>query len=97
MPCHELLFTDKYGRYAAEDLNPQAHTVQPAELGRFGFALAVEDAPETADFLATELQIPVLLLDRPWNADHRFGDGAVRRCRDWEEVAGVVASGFPTA
>jgi uncharacterized HAD superfamily protein len=69
--------------------------VELMELGRMGFVFAVEDSADTARFLSSELQIPVLLLDRPWNAEHPCVDGKVRRCRDWEEVAGVVASGFP--
>ena len=95
VPYDELLFTDKYGRYRAGDTHPEATTVELSELGRMGFVFAVEDSADTTRFLSTELRIPVLLLDRPWNAGYPWADGKVRRCRDWEELAEVVASGFP--
>lgn len=88
VPHDGLLFVDKYGHSSAWAGDGDA--VAPAALAAEGFALAVEDAPKMALFLATELDTRVLLLDRPWN---RSGDleaataGRLERCIGWSEVA----------
>jgi uncharacterized HAD superfamily protein len=61
------------------------------EIGDFGFEFAVEDSLETAVRLIEEFEIPVALMDRPWNRElgslsHRTRDLLVR-CRGWDEVA----------
>lgn len=66
------------------------------EIPAFGFHMAVEDSLDTAVRLVEEFEIPVALMDRPWN---RAVDGLSRktrarlvRCRDWDEVANAIDS-----
>ncbi len=65
------------------------------DIHEIGFALAVEDSLETAVPLVEDFDIPVALMDRPWNRDisrlsTRARDGLVR-CTDWVAVARVSA------
>ncbi len=85
MPHASLSFVDKYDR---PDPNPGGvPVVALEELGRHEFALAVEDSPETAAFLARELGVPVALLDRPWNRGALVGASErIVRCNGWSEV-----------
>jgi len=85
VPFDELLFVQKYsGR--TYDPGDDGATVAVEELGSLGFDLAVEDSAEMAVRLRDELQVPVLLLDRPWNRDLPDEPGRLRRCADWAEV-----------
>jgi hypothetical protein len=89
IPHARLACVDKYDR---EDWH---ESPEPAlgfdDLDDFSFALAVEDSLEVAGLLATRWQIPVALMDRPWNRDLRGLPPAARsrlvRCRDWSEIA----------
>ena len=66
------------------------------ELREFGFEVAVEDSLDTAVRLVEEFDIPVVLMDRPWN--RRLGHLARKtrdsliRCTSWVQVARVVDS-----
>lgn len=60
------------------------------EIPDFGFDFAVEDSLETAVRLIDDFEIPVALMDRPWNRDlssltKRTRDRLVR-CASWDEV-----------
>jgi uncharacterized HAD superfamily protein len=66
------------------------------EIPGFGFDVAVEDSLDTAVRLVEEFEIPVALMDRPWN---RAVDSLARktrdslvRCRDWTEIAAAIDS-----
>ncbi len=85
VPHASLSFVDKYDR---PDPNPSGvPVVALEELGRHEFALAVEDSPEMAAFLARELGVQVALLDRPWNRGAEAGaSGRIVRCGGWSEV-----------
>lgn len=87
VPHHALWCVDKYARRDPDGEGEPA--LELAELARHDFALAVEDSPGMASFLA-ERAVPVALLDRPWNRGLETGS-AIVRCRSWAEV---VAS-FP--
>jgi uncharacterized HAD superfamily protein len=60
------------------------------EIGRFGFDFAVEDSLDTAVRLVEEFEIPVALMDRPWNRGVSSISsrtmGSMVRCRDWREI-----------
>lgn len=74
------------------------HTGLPAlrfeELPALGFDLAVEDSLDTAVRLVEEFEIPVALMDRPWNRDLGGLSGRAReglfRCDDWDAVAALL-------
>ncbi len=86
VPHHDFVIVDKYGRFATE--NTIAITLP--ELAERRFSFAVEDSPSMAKFLAKEMQVPVALLDRPWNQmdDHPL----ITRLSDWSEVAELLAN-----
>jgi uncharacterized HAD superfamily protein len=85
VPHHDFVMVDKYGRFATE--NTIAITLQ--ELAAHRFSFAVEDSPSMARFLAMEMNVPVALLDRPWNQmeDHPL----ITRLSDWHEIAASMS------
>ncbi|HEX9443067.1 MAG TPA: bifunctional metallophosphatase/5'-nucleotidase [Candidatus Binatia bacterium] len=88
VPYHDFVVVDKYNRFATE--NTIAITL--SELASRGFALAVEDSPTMAKYLAQEMKVPVALLDRPWNrkdTDHPL----IHRYSDWSAIAGAWPRG----
>jgi uncharacterized HAD superfamily protein len=77
---------DKYARHAASGAS-----LSLDELAQMEFTLAVEDSLETAIYLAGELELPIALMDRPWN---RCTDGVapgilarITRVNGWDELA----------
>ena len=60
------------------------------EIGNFEFDFAVEDNLDTAVRLAEEFEIPVALMDRPWNRDLASVRAETRkslvRCLNWDDV-----------
>ncbi|MEE9561505.1 MAG: hypothetical protein V3W50_00390, partial [Thermoanaerobaculia bacterium] len=61
-------------------------------VGRTRYCLAVEDSADMARFLAGELSLRVLLLDRPWNrrpppSVGSEATGEIHRCNNWREIA----------
>ena len=64
------------------------------ELETMGFDFAVEDSLDTAVRLVEEFELPVLLMDRPWNRDlsavARSTRSRLTRCVGWGAVAGVM-------
>ncbi|HPG24043.1 MAG: hypothetical protein H6748_22070 [Spirochaetaceae bacterium] len=65
------------------------------ELPRLRFEYAVEDSLDTAVRLVEQLDVPVALMDRPWNRAVDRLPREVRerlvRCRGWDDVAGWLA------
>jgi uncharacterized HAD superfamily protein len=85
LPYHDFIIVDKYGRF------PTENTIGIAlpELVNRSFSFAVEDSPTMAKFLAGEMQVPVALLDRPWNqnaAEHAL----INRFNHWREIAAAL-------
>lgn len=88
VPYTELIIVDKYGR------NHPPHEgvvgIPLEELRRRSFALAVDDSPEVVTRLASQLTIPTILFERPWNRQWQpppeAWSGWVLRCRGWPEV-----------
>ncbi len=89
IPHARLACVDKYAR---RDWQAADEPALPfAQLGARSFVLAVEDSLEVAVELVSRWQIPVALMDRPWNRDlSRLAPGIVGqlvRCRSWSEVS----------
>jgi hypothetical protein len=84
-----LLFVDKYGRFPPDSGGARVRGLDEFRSERF--CLAVEDSPDMAEFLVSEMLVPVALMDRPWNAGRCLDgerSGLVVRCRDWDDVFG---------
>lgn len=87
VPYDGLTFVDKYSRELADWT--ENSVVQLEDLADLGFDLAVEDNLQVASYLARELGIQVLLLDRPWNrtaAVEASLGGRLVRCGSWDEI-----------
>lgn len=80
----ELMFVDKYGRHGQEE----GGSLGLSDLVKQRFCFAVEDEPATAEYLLDHGDMPVLLLDRPWNRSLQPTETKDRffRCRDWAQV-----------
>ena len=81
IPYDSLTMVDKYNR---PDADP-AISVSKAEFSTRRYDLAVEDSREMALYLAHEMDVPVKLYHRPWNArpvDHPRVD----RVNSWAEI-----------
>jgi uncharacterized HAD superfamily protein len=88
IPHDALHHLDKWGRPNWNEAGLPA--IRFEDLPDFGFAFAVEDSLSTAIRLVEELDLPVALMDRPWNRETGRLAPRVRdllvRCRDWAEV-----------
>lgn len=78
----KFLIVDKYGRFAADG----TRCISLEALTKHRFCWAVEDSPTMAIYLATQMKIPVALLDRPWNRKGVNHD-LVGRHSHWHEIA----------
>lgn len=84
-PYADITFVDKYGRGHADV--PGVRQMTLAQLETCAFALAVDDSPDMVRFLASRTQVPVVVFDRPWNADLDHAPlPTVVRCRNWTEL-----------
>jgi uncharacterized HAD superfamily protein len=86
---HALHHLDKWGRPTwNEDGLP---AIGFDDLPAFGFGFAVEDSLDTAVRLVEVLDVPVALMDRPWNRDVGGLSAGLRerlvRCHDWQQVS----------
>ncbi len=91
VPYDRLLFVDKYGRAPAHEVGVEV--IAPDDLTEMGFFMAVEDAPAMIEFLIGKTDVPLAVLDRPWNRSLDLGgaDDRVVRCKDWSAVAGAFS------
>lgn len=68
------------------------------DLSDFDFHFAVEDSLDTAVRLVEEFDIPVALMDRPWNRDldsvARETRASLVRCVDWADVERELGATF---
>lgn len=78
---HEFSIVNKYQRESS--IGASALTLEM--LSELSFDLAIEDSGKMASFLSEQMDIPVVLLDRPWNRSFSFNE-KVHRCRDWAEI-----------
>src|SRR5918999_3771972 len=82
VPYERVLIVDKYGRFAADGTK----SISLEALTQHRFSWAVEDSPTMAIYLASQMKIPVALLDRPWNRKclkHEL----VARHNHWHDIA----------
>ncbi|MEZ4334457.1 MAG: hypothetical protein R3F35_22105 [Myxococcota bacterium] len=88
IPHDALHHLDKWGRPNWNEAGLPA--IRFEDLPDFRFTFAVEDSLSTAIRLVEELDLPVALMDRPWNRRTGRLSPRVRdllvRCRDWAEV-----------
>ncbi|MBT3342235.1 MAG: hypothetical protein HN712_17650 [Gemmatimonadetes bacterium] len=93
-----LVFADKYGNYGGlQEMTDGVEAMPMSQIAGLGFDLAVEDSAAVAGILHDELEIPVALMDQPWNRKMQESD-RLRRCHTWEEVdrmCGGFLSGDP--
>ncbi len=81
VPYTAFTMVDKYNRTA----NVPSTVITKDQLMHRRYDMAVEDSREMAIFLADRLPVPVILYDRPWNAqflDHKN----IRRVCSWQEI-----------
>jgi uncharacterized HAD superfamily protein len=86
VPYHSFTMVDKYARFETEN----TIGITLSELAARRFCWAVEDSPLMANYLAKTMQVPVALLDRPWNrlnAEHSL----IARYNYWREIAQACA------
>jgi len=77
-----LIVVDKYARFATKN----TIAISLAELAAQRFCWAVEDSLPMAQYLASTMQVPVALLDAPWNRTNSPQPGVIRY-RDWRVIA----------
>ncbi|HEX7227562.1 MAG TPA: HAD family hydrolase [Candidatus Binatia bacterium] len=82
VPHDGILIVDKYGRFVPDG----SRCISLEALMNHSFCWAVEDSPTMAMYLASQMKIPVALLDRPWNRKDTNHDLVSRHC-DWIEIA----------
>ena len=92
---HEALFhLDKWNR-PSWNLD-ELPAIGFDEILEFGFDYAIEDSLETAVRLVEDFEIPVALMDRPWNRAvdslSRKTRTSIVRCNDWAQIAVAVES-----
>jgi uncharacterized HAD superfamily protein len=86
VPFQSFTVVDKYGRFQTEN----TIGLSLAELATQQFCWAVEDSLPMAKFLALEMNVPVALLDRPWNqAD--IEPARFTRYYHWREIGAAFA------
>jgi len=97
--CHDALHhLDKWNRPSWNSAGLPA--IRFEDLPDFDFEFAVEDSLDTAVRLIEEFEIPVALMDRPWNRGvevlSRKTRASLIRCSNWEEVAIAFGTDRPS-
>jgi uncharacterized HAD superfamily protein len=82
VPFHSFTVVDKYSRFATD----QAGVISLSELATRRFCWAVEDSLPMAQYLADQMNLPVALIDRPWNQTDREHK-RISRYSDWPAIA----------
>jgi hypothetical protein len=87
VPFSTLTFVDKYRRTLAAGTEG---VITLDALATMEFALAIEDAPLMVEFLLRRMTMPLIVLDRPWNATAVDALGAcgrrLTRCASWDAI-----------
>jgi uncharacterized HAD superfamily protein len=88
MPHHSLIHVDKYAW--EEELLGTTSGVPLIHLAGNGYCLVVEDSAEVAIHLVDSVDVPVVVLDRPWNRrrldEYPNPEGRIVRCKTWQEI-----------
>lgn len=92
VPYQTFTVVDKYGRFETES----TIGITLSQLAERQFCWAVEDSLPIADYLADRMNVPVALMDRPWNRRDRE-HSLIDRYSRWEDIAkalpGVAGNG----
>lgn len=83
-PFHSLTIVDKYSRFSAD----KTGAIDLARLAERQFCWAVEDSLPMAQYLATQMRVPVALIERPWNRS-AYAHVRIARYPDWQALAGA--------
>lgn len=86
VPYHKISFVDKYGRNHAYIDGVDILTLN--DLKKLKFDAAIDDSPIAISFLAKHTENPIIVFDRPWNADLRELENSpqITRCKTWKDV-----------
>jgi len=86
VPYHQITFVDKYGRN--HDRVDAVEMLTLDELRQRKYSLAIDDSPSTLRFMAEHTDIPIVIMDRPWNVTlGTLGDDSrIMRCATWADV-----------
>ena len=82
-----LYCLNKYGR---DSLIYSDFSLELEDYYKMEFDFAVEDSPKAFKFFAHLPNLKVLVYDRPWNRDVKFGNENYIRCFNWEDIRKIV-------
>lgn len=88
IPHHAVRFLKKYVENDT-GTHQRREPLSLRSLRKGAFTLAIEDSSRMAKHFATKLELPVALLDKPWNQDLKISSrhrGLCTRCDGWNEV-----------
>lgn len=93
IPYHNIYFADKYLRFSELPGIDKSHYFTLEDLKKESFTFAIEDSATMAQFISEQMNIPVYLLDRPWNrkASTSNPDAPIFRCHSWQELTDQVS------
>jgi uncharacterized protein len=84
VPHSSVTVVDKYSRFPTD-----TNAISLGELAARQFCWAVEDSLPMAQYLAGSMNVPVALIDCPWNRSDD-AHGQISRYRNWEELASAI-------
>ena len=84
VPHSSVTVVDKYARFPTE-----SEAISLAELAAREFLWAVEDSLPMAQYLAGSMNVPVALIDCPWNRSDET-HSQISRYRTWAELAAAM-------
>lgn len=84
IPFNSFSVVDKYSRFPND-----TEAISLAELAAREFLWAVEDSLPMAQYLAGSMNVPVALIDCPWNRSDEI-HSRISRYRTWEELAAAM-------
>jgi uncharacterized HAD superfamily protein len=90
VPFETFTMVDKYGRFATDD----TVAITLNEFSARRFCWAVEDSLPMAQYLASQMAVPVALIDCPWNRADAEHSG-IARYSAWSEIAATLPNGGP--
>lgn len=89
MPVHSLVMVAKYPHSKLLSGRQQCQSLPLSSIPQMSFDLAVEDSVPICEYLAGVANVPVLMLDRPWNripAPRQSVRTPITRVRNWAEI-----------
>jgi len=91
IPYHKISFVDKYNRGHAHVDGVDILTLD--DLKQLKFDAAIDDSPIAISFLAENTENPIIVFDRPWNANLEKLENSpqITRCKTWVDVLDCIA------